>query len=415
MEPQMIERESGRRRMRLRQRINERMVSECDDQLAAIRLRNDFMPELEPFLEVLKQSLFPAGFFKTHGRPFIMSLCIQAPMELFHAAGAPVYKLACGSFAARNLAPLHLPALTCPMIKSIAGVLQSDGGLDPKQLKFVVPTTCDWVVKFSELVGIRDTSDIHFMELPHLREDEGASRRFLKEMQQLKQWLEMTTRKPIRAKMLLQSIQCHAKAWALFCRLIDLKRAQMVPAIHFAVIANALPYQDIDRWIAHAHGYIHALAPAEKRDPPVFLTGSPIVFPNYKLFNLIENAGMAVAADDICSLERAFAGGVTYEDPSEYALLNALAQRSHKACICPTFADNRKRISAILNVLKKEKIKGIIFHVLKGCHPYDMESGLLEVRLKELGFRFLKIETDYVREDEQNIVTRLEAFRRTLI
>jgi benzoyl-CoA reductase/2-hydroxyglutaryl-CoA dehydratase subunit BcrC/BadD/HgdB len=189
----------------------------------------------------------------------------------------------------------------------------------------------------------------------------------------------------------------------------------MVPAIHFAVIANALPYQDIDRWIAHAHGYIHALAPAEKRDPPVFLTGSPIVFPNYKLFNLIENAGMAVAADDICSLERAFAGGVTYEDPSEYALLNALAQRSHKACICPTFADNRKRISAILNVLKKEKIKGIIFHVLKGCHPYDMESGLLETRLKQSGFQFLKIETDYVREDEQNIVTRLEAFRRTLL
>lgn len=137
--------------------------------------------------------------------------------------------------------------------------------------------------------------------------------------------------------------------------------------------------------------------------------------PNYKLLNLIENAGMAAVADDICSLERTFAGAITYEDNSEYALLSTLAQRNHKACICPTFADNHRRINAILNILKKEKIKGIIFHVLKGCHPYYMESGLLETRLKKLGFRFLKIETDYVREDEQNIVTRLEAFRRTLI
>lgn len=411
----MIKEVSSRRRMRLQQQINQRIASECEDQLAAIRHRNDYTPELEPFLEVLKQSLFPAGFFKKNDKPSIVSLCIQAPMELFHAAGVQVYKLACGSYTAQNLAPLHLPALTCPMIKSVAGMLQSDGKLDLKQLKFVVPTTCDWVVKFSELIGIYDTSEIQFLELPHLRQDEGSSRRFLKEIQQLKQWLATITHKPIGAKMIVQSIQRYAKAWALFSRLIEMKRAQMVPAIHFAVIANALPYQDIDQWIAHARAYIHGLEPAGKIYAPVFLAGSPIVFPNYKLLNLIENAGMAVVADDICSLERAFAGAVTYEDNSEYALLSALAQRNHKACICPTFADNHRRINAILNILKKEKIKGIIFHVLKGCHPYDMESALLETRLKELGFRFLKIETDYVREDEQNIVTRLEAFRRTLI
>ncbi len=411
----MTPKESSRRRLRLQQQINEQTVSECDDLWAAIRQRSDYTPSLAPFFEVLKQSLFPARFFKKQDKPLVMSLCIQAPMELFHAAGVQVFKLACGSHAARNLAPFHLPALTCPMIKSIAGVLQSDSELDLRRLALVVPTTCDWVVKFSELIGICNKSDIHFLELPHLREDEGASRRFLAEIQQLKQWLEKITHKPIRTRTLVQSIGRYAEAWAQLNRLIEMKRAQKVPALHFAVMANALPCQDIDRWIVDVRAYIRGIEPAHRTDTPVFLTGSPIVFPNYKLLNLIESAGMAVVADDICSLERAFPGAAAYEDPSEYALLNALAQRNHKACICPTFADNHRRVSAMLNILGKHKIKGIIFHVLKGCHPFDMEAGLLETRLKQSGYRFLKIETDYVREDEQNIVTRLEAFRRTLL
>ncbi len=411
----MMQRESSQRQMRLQQQIKKQMVSECEGQLAAIRQRKDYTHQLEPFLEVLKQSLFPAGFFKATDKPSVMTLCNQAPMELFHAAGVRAYKLACGAHAAQNIAPPHLPALTCPMIKSIAGMFYADGELDMQQLKFVVPTTCDWVVRFSELIGVDDTSDIHFMELPHLRESERASHRFLKEMVQLKQWLAQITHKSISTNGLVQSIQRYAKAWEILGQLVDLKRVQKAPAIHFAVIANALPYQDIDQWIAHTRAYIRGLAPAGQPDVPVFLSGSPIVFPNYKLFDLIENAGMAVVADDICTLERVLAGAVAYEDKSEYALLRALAERNHKACICPTFADNRRRVNAALNILKKKKIKGIIFHVLKGCHPFDMESGLLETRLKAQGFRFLKIETDYVKEDEQNIVTRLEAFKRTLI
>jgi len=239
-------------------------------------------------------------------------------------------------------------------------------------------------------------------------------RRWLEEIQALKLWLEKTARKKITPKALYTAIKCHARAFELFSRIIDLKRAQQMPALHFALIANALPYQDINQWSFHTAAYVKGLKPLENTLPPILLTGSPILFPNYKLLHLIENAGMAIAADDICSLERTFPGAVTFEDKSEYGLLRALAERNHKACICPTFADNQRRINGILNILEKEQIKGIIFHVLKGCHPYDMESGMLEIQLKEKGYRFLKIETDYVKEDEQNIVTRLEAFRRTL-
>lgn len=404
---------TDQRRLRLQQKTREQMMAECRDQVSLIQGRDDYIPALDPFLESLTLSLFPKEFMEKAATPPVMVLCIQAPLELFLAAGLPVFKLACGSHAAQNTAPLQLPALTCPMIKSLAGLLDAHSELDLARQKFVIPTTCDWVVKFSELTGLYKTADIHFMELPHLRENERSSRRWLEEIQALKLWLEKTARQKITSKTLYAAIQCHAKAFELFSRLIELKRAQQMPALHFAIIANALPYQDINQWIKNTTDYICGLNPLDDTKTPILLMGSPIVFPNYKLLHLIENAGMAVAADDICSLERTFPGAVTFEDRSEYGLLRALAERYHKGCICPTFADNQRRVNAILNILEKEQIKGIIFHVLKGCHPYEMESGMLETRLKEKGYRFLKIETDYVKEDEQNIVTRLEAFRRT--
>ena len=121
-----------------------------------------------------------------------------------------------------------------------------------------------------------------------------------------------------------------------------------------------------------------------------------------------------MADDDLCSGGRVFPGAAAYEDGSDYALIRALAERHHKACTCPTFADNDRRLNRLVHTLETKNIRGVVFHVLKGCHPFDMDAGILEERLKEKNVRFLKIETDYVREDEQNIVTRLEAFSRTL-
>jgi benzoyl-CoA reductase/2-hydroxyglutaryl-CoA dehydratase subunit BcrC/BadD/HgdB len=52
--------------------------------------------------------------------------------------------------------------------------------------------------------------------------------------------------------------------------------------------------------------------------------------------------------------------------------------------------------------------------VLKGCHPYDMESCLLEDPITRRGLKFLRLETDYTAEDGRNLLTRIEAFRQTL-
>lgn len=396
---------------RLKNRTKALMQKEVEDQSSFIRNRADYTEYLEPFIHILGKTLFLDEFIEQAQKDVILTPCIQAPLELFHAADVQPFRLACGSFAAQNMAPLHLPALTCPMIKSISGLLE----MNPASgIPLVIPTTCDWVVKFSELTGLYDSTDIHFMELPHLREAERSAKRWHNEIKIFKDWLEKTTGHRISSKTLLNSVNCHARAFELYHRMINLRRCQAIPSLHFALITNALPYLDIDTWMAAVEIYINDLREPESKMVPVFLTGSPIAFPNYKMLTLIENAGMSITADDLCSMERTFQGSTPYKDTSEFSLLKALAERYQKACSCPTFADNQRRLNAMVHALEQHEIKGVIFHVLKGCHPYDMEAGILENQLKQRGIRFLKIETDYVKEDEQNIVTRLEAFKRTL-
>lgn len=403
----------NRRISRLRQKTRLQIASEYETRFLDIRNRSDYIPQIEHFLEVLRYAVHPEEMQKSTNRRVMLTLCIQAPLELFHASGLRVFKLACGSFASRNTAVQPLPAVTCPMIKSVIGMLNSRDTMDFHLHKTVCPTTCDWVVKFSELTEMDETGS-YCMELPHIKEKEKSSRRWLEEVYGLKKWLEEVTGKKISKKDLMNSISTYMKAYHHFSELIELRKRHQVSSIHFAAIANSLVYDDIDAWITGVNNYIAGLNATSEKRVPIFLAGSPILFPNYKLLNLIEDAGMSVVADDLCSLERVFPGAVCYKDRSEYGLMRALAERNHKACICPTFADNQRRLNSMLNVLVNENIRGIIFHVLKGCHPYDIESVIIEKKLKALGYRFLKIETDYVKEDEQNIVTRLEAFRQTL-
>lgn len=393
---------------RLIKRTRTRMVQEADE--IRKRLTQQDAQRLDPFLTGLEA--FAGGPFSNGPQETVYSLCVQVPVELFHAAGLKLIRFACGSFAAKDAAPGHLPALACPMVKSMTGLFSLERS--PQPLNLVIPTTCDWVVKFAALSGLENAGKLHFMELPHLREGETACQRWLNEIKALKTWVETISGNVISRKALLNSIRVFNRAAALFETLCERRRAQAVPGIHFFLITNALPVMDIEQWSAGVQVYLGAERPVDTPRIPVFLSGSPVVFPNDKMIRLIENAGMAVTGDDICTLERAFPGVTVFRDPSEYSLLHALADRHHKACSCPTFADNQRRLDRLTAQIRDHGMKGVIFHVLKGCHPFDMEAGLVEQHLAQEGIRMLKIETDYVTSDEQNIITRLEAFARSI-
>jgi benzoyl-CoA reductase/2-hydroxyglutaryl-CoA dehydratase subunit BcrC/BadD/HgdB len=401
---------SNARRQRRLKKVRQAVKTEFEEARRQLQQRADYLPLWDYFLDLLMRPLEPGRLQSAVDRPLVEHLCNQAPYELFHAMGVHPLRLGSGCFAAGRLAADRLPVLVCPMLKATLG-MERIRGTSPASAPRVVPTTCDWVVKFPQMTAAT-APETRFLELPHLRQSEKGQRRWLEEIYGLVRWLERQTGRKLKRRTLRASVAIFMQAWEALGQLIELRRKGLVAGVWFLVVANSFMLDSIESWTAKVRQVLDTVAAhgAVAAGKGVFLAGSPIVFPHFKLLQLIEAAGMTVCADDLCTSERIWPGAVCYDDTSIYGLLRALAERYHKACICPTFADNERRVNGILNTLRAHDIRGVVFHLLKGCHPFDIESFDLEKTLKERGYSFLKIETDYGPEDSRNIMTRLEAF-----
>ena len=412
---EMTTRTPDDRQARRYARFRQKTLAEYEQERKQLQTRPDYLDEYSYFLELVSEPFQITEVSKRVKKPVVGLFCIQAPVEIFLAFDLHPIRLCGGSQTVQQVTASSLPVLMCPMLKSFMGnfSLYQNRTQDFKGL--ILPTTCDWVVKLPEIMGL-DRETVHYMELPHVKDTEKSQKRWLEELYDLKYFLEKLTGYKLKPENLAHAIEQTGRVWSVLKKLEKLKARGMLSEVWFLLIANSFLLDTPERWLAEAEKVVQKLQPADtgKVSCNVFIAGSPVIFPNYKLPELIEQAGMQVAADDLCSSERILPGAVVYDDPSEYGMLRALSERYHKACICPTFTENDRRINNILNAAEDYQIKGVVYNLLKGCHPYDIEAITIEQKLKEQGLKFIKIETDYGREDSQNILTRLEAFRQTL-
>jgi benzoyl-CoA reductase/2-hydroxyglutaryl-CoA dehydratase subunit BcrC/BadD/HgdB len=145
-------------------------------------------------------------------------------------------------------------------------------------------------------------------------------------------------------------------------------------------------------------------------DPRILLAGSPVVWPNWKLPNIIEESNAVIVSDETCSSERLFYDPVVVDEPTLNDMYRALAERYLYPCTCPCFSPNDERSEILLNKIKKYRIDGVVFHVLKGCHLNSIESTRVDLLLRKNNIPMLKIESEYDEGDVEQIRTRVEAF-----
>lgn len=387
------------------------MAAEYAAEIAALRSRDDYLAEYDYFLDLLALLPHPERFRERFKKPLVGLTCLQAPPELVDALGLHPYRL-CGHASSRQrLVSSRLPSLACPLLKSILGAFQLDESIERLCDPIVIPGTCDWMAKLPEMIEGRAPS-VHVMELPRIRESERGQRRWQEEVRELRRVLEKRAGRPLTRPALLRAMETHARAWRAFTHLMEARARSLISATWTSVISHAFLLGDTAAWTEQVNRVLRILPErAPLSFPRVFLAGSPLFFPNLKIPRLIEEAGMHVAGDELCSSERIMAGPALGRDHSTDGLLRSLAEQYHLGCGCPTFTDNPRRLSNLLETLGQRRIRGVIYHVLKGCHPYDMDSYRYEKIIKERGFQFIRIETDLSREDGKNLLVRLEAFR----
>ena len=174
----------------------------------------------------------------------------------------------------------------------------------------------------------------------------------------------------------------------------------------------------LDEWMIHVSRLIGELDELSRRfvltqkdQPKVIVLGSPIVFPNYKVLQLISAAGMRIAAvADSLSLEADLAVSGSKRLISSERLLDQIVSDHLRATSSGARVNNEGLYSYFLHLVRELHPDGIVCHILKGQIEYDFELPYIEKTAEEADIPVFRLETDYQYQDVEQLRIRMEAF-----
>jgi benzoyl-CoA reductase/2-hydroxyglutaryl-CoA dehydratase subunit BcrC/BadD/HgdB len=393
------------------------MTQVLQEQLEYLREHNSGIQSMNYFYEIYKElygnrtkELLNA---KKQGKKIVGVFCNFVPLELIIAADAIPLRL-CSGFQEPILpAEEVLPRNFCPLIKSSYGFSMMDSPHFDIADVLIIPTTCDGKKKLAEILA--DRKQTWVIEVPHTQETPQARQLWLTEIKLLKSQLEKLTGKKITSKKLRAAIELVNRKRAAARRLYELRKGTPPPiwGRDAMLVTNLGLYDDTARWTERVEALCDEI---ENRQgvcdisiPRIMLTGSPTVFPTWKIPVLTEESEGIIVMDDVCT------GSKELWDPIETAHWNmtdmqiAIADK-YLMNTCACFTPNMVRLNRVLQFTDEFHIDGVIYHVLQACHIYGMEQLRIEKALDKKNIPVLNIETDFSQEDVEQIRTRVEAF-----
>ncbi|SFS03356.1 2-hydroxyacyl-CoA dehydratase subunit D [Anaeromicropila populeti] len=406
------------------QRQRERFISKSTKVAAKYLRRMEELPgapdEIKPYFEVLRNIYVEQmNIPETNGKKAIGTYCVMVPQELIYAAGAIPVKLCSGSYTAFSIGDDVVPRDACPLVKAVVG-FQTMGTMPIYRdcALMVVPVTCDCKKKIAGMLGeMVPTFSLH---VPSSKSEDEDMEQFVLELYQLIKVLEQATGQKVTYESLIEGMEQVAYAQYEFSRFLEYRRQTpaLIKGTHVMAMMNAYSYMPVEKWSSQLkrlnarleQNKKNKLYAAKENQPRIMITGSPVIFPNIKLPLLIEEMGGSLIGDETCMGERMLYDPVAVVDESFDGLIRAIANRYTRPCTCPTFVDNTQRIYRIKQMIKDQKVQGVIYHVLRGCLVYDYEYQVLEEELGKIGIPVIRVESDYNEEDIEQLRIRIEAF-----
>jgi len=277
---------------------------------------------------------------------------------------------------------------------------------------FVVPAGCDGKKKLATLLA--NQLPTHVLELPSHKDSERSRQLWLDEIKVLEFEIERLTGNRISRRSLLEAVNLSRRRTEVARWLLELRRNNPCPISgrDVLLVFQASFVDDVERWIERVEELCEELESTSNRmdGKRILLTGSPILFPGFKLLNIIEEAGATVVADELCGGTQRLYNPIVIDEKTEEAILAAIAERYLLPCTCPCFIGSDDRIDRLLELAEAFRINGVIHHTQRLCQLFDIECVTVENVFKRKGIPFLNIYSDLSPEDEGQIKTRVEAF-----
>ncbi|MFC1566658.1 2-hydroxyacyl-CoA dehydratase subunit D [bacterium] len=356
---------------------------------------------------------------KTDG-PRVGYYCNIIPEEIILAFGAVPIRLDCGNNVAASTGEEIFAGDICPLAKASVGNMLYKNSLANSCDLLIVPTSCDAKRKMGEVLN--DFKPTFMLNLPCEQNHEAYIKQSVKELYKLIKFLETHLKKKLSSKLLRAAVGLTQQRTILMRKLHE-EKIQKPNSISirdiFLIIQSAQfrPF-DLNQWLKEAEKTVNELTnfiPNKKSlKPKLILTGAPIVWPNFKILNLIEESGANIVSDTLCSGMQSVYDPITSGEKSTNSILYALANRYIYAAICPCFISQTTRINRILELVDESSANGVINYSLRLCQLFDIENYRNEKILKSKKIPYLNIRTDYSLEDKEQLRVRIEAFLETL-
>ncbi|MFH1605121.1 MAG: 2-hydroxyacyl-CoA dehydratase family protein [Pseudomonadota bacterium] len=351
--------------------------------------------------------------------PRVGYFCNMIPVELIRAMGARPVRLGCGNAALVQPGEEVFSGEICPVAKaSFATFLEADSLANTCDL-LVIPTSCDAKKKLGE--ALSDFKPTFMFNLPPEQDAHRYGKLVAAELTRMAGFLGGHLGRRLSGRELRSRIDLGQRRSALVRRLQAVRAAK--PAVmsvrdFFLIVQSSFMGGALEEWLEQAGPALaeaESFAPARKRlRPRMVLTGAPIIWPNFKVLNLIEESGADVVADTLCTGAQSCADPVVYDERGTRALLRALGARYVFGSACPCFISQATRLSRILELVGEFEADGVINYGLRLCQLFDMEAYRLQRVLKLRKIPFINLRTDYSLEDTEQLRVRLEAFLETV-
>ncbi len=355
---------------------------------------------------------------QSDSKKLVGTLCRFVPEELILAVGGRHLRLCSGDFTCLSAAEEVLPRDICPLVKATYG-----GGLLGRNPVsqcdvIVVPATCDAKIKLAEILN--DQVPVWLLDLPLRKRLETSHERFYQELCVLKDRLQNLTGNKVTRPLLREAIETIHRRQAAFRKIMRFQTTDppLLSGRDMLIIAQSSFNAEPEIWTSWARDLIRELesmspgcdAKSKSRPARLLLTGAPVIWPNWKLPTLIEEAGAWIVADDLCSGSQYLYDVVETDEGAVDDMMRDLAGRYLLPSTCPCFSSVDDRLDRILNLIEEFNVDGVVQHGLRLCQLFDMETRRLRETLRQQDIPFLNVQTDYSQEDVEQVRTRIEAF-----
>ncbi len=348
---------------------------------------------------------------KDRGRRVLAVLPIYFPRPLLTALDVVAAELWGPPGPPRGPAAARVQTYVCAVARNALAFLSS-GGADVAD-GVLFPHTCDSIQGLATIAKDLGGWKKRSFTLLHPKGPSRQSARtyLLAELRGLARELGEWTGRSLEPKRLSEAIELHAE--------IDSLRAELLTRRARLALSDRALYQLLRRGeFLWPEDHLAELRDARKSlNGQKVQTGVPLMATGYvpepgSLFEVLEQAGAFIAADDYAAIGRRLPTRevVRHSDPFETLVDGWFALPP-----CPTrSADHASRLDHLERLLERSGARGVLIHQQKFCEPELFDVPAIRKMLTERKTPLLYLEGELERELSGQAVTRIEAFAEML-